>query len=143
MQLPDWASQTGGGDVPAVEVDTHAAYPAILAEYRALYAGDPPPEWLTKDGDLRKEWADALDDLQQPDDEVSAYWLEVAYQTVKLDIVMAARSFRLALRFRDEGRLFCQDGRAEGRGVKRAAGGPNGGREAREHYRRLRGFLPA
>ena len=73
---------------------------------------------------------------------IDQYWIEVAYQCVKMELQ------RLLGRFNFEIRIVAHGGRKErwalknhpnGRGVKAATQG----REAREHYRRLRGFIPA
>lgn len=143
QKLPEWATHEGENrhGMPIIAVDTHAAYPALLQAYRELYAERTPPEWQKADGELRKEWQDALDELDQDDDEVSAYWLEVVYQTAKLDVILAT-GFNAELRMRDEGKRFRQAARDPGRNPARAAGGVNGGREAREHFKRLRGFFP-
>lgn len=145
-RLPPWATHEGENrhGMPIIAVDTHAAYPAIIEDYRALYDARTPPEWNTKEGDLRKEWQDALEELFAEVDQVSAYWLEVVYQTAKLDVIVASgQGFAVEIRMKDPGQKFKQADRARGRGPNRAAGGVNGGREAREHYKRLRGFLPA
>lgn len=143
MNLPKWAEGTGENrhGMPIIEVDTHEAYPALLQEYRDHYS-DPkniPAEWLKEDGKLRKEWDDCLASLGS--DEPSAYWMEVLYQTAKLDLVRAT-GFGTENRFHDEGKVYAQGPRDNGRGPEKAAGGLAGGREAREHYKRLRGFLP-
>lgn len=143
INLPEWATLKSEGPPHVIDVDAHAAYEALLGEYADLY-GDTdklPPEMRTKDGAIKKEWADALDDLAS--ETPSAYWCEVAYQSIKLDLQMACRTFALSIHIHDPGKRYRQADRAEGRGTDKAAGGFSGGREAREHYRRLRGFLPA
>lgn len=141
-RLPDWAEVTGENrhGMPIVEVDTHEAYPVLLDEYRAHYAENVPGEWEKADGELRKEWAECLESLNS--EEPSAYWLEVVYQTAKLDIVVGMRGFGTENRFHDSGKRYAQAARSPGRGPEKAAGGISGGKEAREHYKRLRGFLP-
>lgn len=144
--LPDWAEHTGdnGRGMPVIEVDTHEAYPDLLAEYQELYSEGNilPGEWKTKEGELRAEFKEMLEDLERDVDEVTAYWLEVLFQTAKLDVIRAV-GFGTENRFHDQGKRFAQSAREEGRGADKAAGGVSGGREAREHYKRLRGFLPA
>lgn len=142
LNLPDWATLKGrNGESYVIDVDAPAAYEALLSEYREHYEDNVPAEWLTKEESVRKEWADALDDLAS--DEPSAYWLEVAYQSIKLDLQIACRTFALNISIHDPEKAYRQEGRRDGRDVKRAAGGLQGGKEAREHYKRLRGFLPA
>jgi len=69
------------------------------------------------------------------------YWLEVAYQTMKMDLqtVMGRFNFTIVVRggagYKDRWAL---KNHPEGRGVDAATKG----REARAHYKRMRGFLP-
>lgn len=134
-QLPRWATaREHEGARHYIDVDAHVAYEDLLDEYRELYADGHPA--LTG-----KDWEAALADLRS--EEPSAYWLEVCYQSVKLDLQIACRSFALNISIHDRGKKYRQSRRKDGRNVKLAAGGAKGGREAREHYKRLRGFLPA
>lgn len=154
--LPGWASfrtdEAGGprmhGASLVVDVDADAMYPAILDAYREAYPldGGPskiPPEWRTRDGELKAEWRAALEDLHS--ETPGAYWLECAHQAMKLDLQLATRSFALniVVRSADKAR-WAQKGRDAGpKKAAHAAGGPKGGRDAREHFKRVFGFLPA
>lgn len=155
--LPDWAEHEGENrhGMPVIGIDDGAMYPEILAEYAAHYEENVPDEFLTQPEDedeepeLRPEWADALAELDPA--EPSAYWLEVAYQTAKLDLWVATRSTKLEIHVHsevvedDEGeprKRWAQRNAPEGRSVDRASGGLQGANEARAHYKRLRGFFP-
>lgn len=113
--LPAWAAVDGEG---VVHIDDDQAYPAWLALLEVT--------------------------------ELDQYWHEVAYQCSKLDVQLAARGARflpasgtLVIKrrsvIRDDGRSAWDIKRFPvGRGWEAAAKG----REAREHFRRIRGFLP-
>lgn len=126
------------GSAVQVEIDADAMYPALLEEYRAFY--------VDGHGDLKgSEWEEALEELRSG--EPSAYWLEVVYQTGKMDVQRVA-GFALGLHVKHSTATgkdrWRQASAPEGRDVRKAAsGGPKGGREARQHYKRLRGFLVA
>jgi hypothetical protein len=66
------------------------------------------------------------------------YWLEVAYQCIKLDLQIAMRGFTFEIHIHDDGKKWAQRQFPKGRGALAATQGY----EAREHFRRLRGFLP-
>lgn len=141
--LPDWAeSLETPFDKMRVSVDAEDAYEALLGEYVEFYS-DPdnyPDEWLREDGDLRAEWERCLEGLEV--ENPTAYWLEVAYQSIKLDLQLACRTFNLEIRIHDADKRFSQEAAPDGRDVMEAAGGFEGGKEAREHFRRMRGMLP-
>ena len=150
-RLPDWATLIDEGPPPRIEVDTHAAYPALLAELEGFYA-DPDnlaSDWRRADGEPRAEWQETLAELDPEDP--TAYWCEVAYQMAKMEVWVALGTMGpMELRFRDPGKAFRQEERPPGRGkgtveeaVARASGGLEGAREAVEHYRNLRDVLPA
>lgn len=141
--LPSWANLKGTRPrgMPIIHVNTHEAYPEFLDAYRDLYLeqGRIPNDWVKADGELKKEWAEALDDLAS--DEPSAYWLECAYQAIKLELQVRC-GFDIEIHMKDPGKKFAQAKRAQGRGVEKAAGGLEGGKEARRHFKNLRGFFP-
>lgn len=143
-ELPSWATDQGESakGVPIIGVDADAMYPAVLSEYAEFYAdeGNRPAEWNKADGELRAEWSECLDELDPSNP--SAYWLEVAYQSMKLDLQLAMRRFGFEIRVHDPDRAWSQADAPDGRGPEMAAGGSSGGREAREHFKRLRGMLP-
>ena len=117
LSLPAWAeqkaSETGKVSV-VVEIDSEAAY----------------ADWLQRLG---------VDSIDQ-------YWLEVAYQCIKLDVqtALAGTPFdprnsgkSAELRFSNAPKYALSQHPA-GRGVEPATQG----REAREHFVRLRGAMP-
>jgi hypothetical protein len=114
-------------------------YGAMLAELKAYYAEVTPPEWQDATGKLKAEWKKCLAELDKP----TAYWLEVAYQCMKMELQVAMRSFGFEIHVHDEGKKYAQKAHDPGRGPEKAAGGLRGGREAREHFKRLRGFIPS
>ncbi|MEE8551487.1 MAG: hypothetical protein V3T08_09580 [Gemmatimonadota bacterium] len=155
INLPEWAvfklDEKGkpivNGVSHVINILTHVAYPAILREYKALYDERVPDEFKA-DGKLKKEWADCLGNLDP--EKPTAYWMEVAQQTAKLDIQVACRTFALNLTLKDPGKKYRQADAPKGRDPRHAAGGGvhvkgkrAPGREARDHYKRLRGFVPA
>lgn len=153
--LPDWAEHQGESQAgrPIIAVDATPMYEALLGELEAFYADEAnvPGDWTKADGDLRKEWADALDGLQV--DEPTRYWAEVAYQMMKLELQLAVGSMRLEIRVHDDEKKYAQANLEPGRPMNKVPGGVEEaeadlpGRatttEAREHFKRLRGFLPA
>lgn len=142
--LPEWAQEQGENvhGVPIIGVDADAMYTAVLDEYAEFYgdAENLPGEWRKDGGDLRAEWSDCLEALKG--DTPTAYWLEVAYQSMKLDLQLTLRQFGFEIRVHDPERQWSQADAPDGRGAEMAAGGASGGREAREHFKRLRGMLP-
>ena len=66
------------------------------------------------------------------------YWLEVAYQFIKLELQTAMRCFRFELHLQDPTKKWAQKKYPEGRGARAATYG----KEARKHYIRIRGALP-
>lgn len=157
IALPGWAffklDEEGNPVVNGVShvviVDTHMAYPVLIAEYRELYNIRMPPEFLDEGGTLKKEWEDCLGNLDP--ENPTAYWMEVVHQTAKLDVQIACRTFALNLIFTDLDKRYRQIDAPKGRDPLMASGGglqvPRAdqprGKEAREHYKRLRGFIPA
>ena len=61
---------------------------------------------------------------------------------MKLELARLLGTWNMEIRVHDAGKVYRQADRDAGRGPEQAAGGFSGGREAREHYKRLRGFLP-
>lgn len=145
MDLPEWAEVVEEEDgYYEVVVDTHDAFPALLSELRDRYreSRDHLPEgWAGGNGDL-KEWAaDALDGLDPEDPD--EYWVAVARQMVKMDLWAALRTMNLRLKLRDADKRYREDDLETGRGQHMAEGGVDGPRECVDHYRQLRGFVPA
>lgn len=129
VQLPPWAkvAEIARSDVSMqIRVDTGAAI----------------EEWITT--------------LNLKPDEIDKYWLEVIYQCIKLDVQSAVartdfdprdrrqpieikmlRAEQWALAKFPDKHATTEDGRTV-TGIERASKG----REAREHYKRVRGALP-
>lgn len=106
------------------------------------------PEWATDTGrmhgklsvygvDCDKAYPALLKELGVKDADVDDYWKEVAYQCIKMDMQVAC-GMNCELHFNGgKPKYRIEDQQSEG--VKRASKG----KEAREHYRRLRGFIPS
>jgi hypothetical protein len=120
VSLPKWAKLGAKhGALQVVDVDADAAYEAWFAE---LGVDEPPDQ----------------------------YWLEVAYQCIKMELQVAMRTFTFEIHVHDVGKKWAQSKYPKGRGadyatmlVRDAKGKVLGGREAREHFKRLRGFVPS
>ena len=103
------------------------------------------PDWAAHDpDDPRKVIADGdkaygawLRELEVTD-EVDQYWLEVAFQCIKLEIQAAMGRHDLLIKITRAPR-FALAKFPPGRGIAAATKG----KEARAHFKRLRGFLPA
>lgn len=114
MALPDWIEQV---NETTFRVDIDTAYPLWFAELG---------------------WDEASADQ---------YQLECVFQCTKLDaqaeIKRAGLDPRpersLILDFRGDKERWKMSGRPEGRGIEVASKG----REAREHFKRVRGFIPS
>jgi hypothetical protein len=70
------------------------------------------------------------------------YWIEVCYQCIKLDLQVAFKGtgVLIVIRGKDaEAKMRWRlENHPEGKGVHRATYG----KEARDHYKRIRGFIP-
>lgn len=151
ITLPAWASfrmpakgkktPIKNGESLLIDVNGPEMYEALFDELRERYKERVPDAWL-EEGKLKKEWKDALeDDLFT--DTPSAYWCEVAYQMMKLELQSACRTFALNITVHDLTKGHRQVDRPQKRSVARAASGVRGGREARQHFKNLRGFFPS
>lgn len=111
VSLPDWAwlGDKSAEGLDVVHVDADRAYPALLSELGVKKA-----------------------DRDQ-------YWLEVAYQCIKLDLQVSMRKFGFEVRIHDSDKNWAQAKFSAGRGAEVATKG----REARDHYRQMRGFIPS
>jgi hypothetical protein len=110
VHLPDWATLAFEGDENRV--------PVVDVDADAAY-----PALLSEMG------------VQEPD----RFWLETAYQFIKLDCQVALRRFAFEIRIHDPEKNWRQEDFPAGKGAEAATFG----REARETYRRLRGFVPS
>lgn len=95
----------------------HGELPVINVNAGAAYAA-----WLKELG------------VTEPDQ----YWLEVAYQCIKLELQVAMRGFTFEIRIHDDRKAWAQSTFPVGRGAVAATYG----KEARGHFERLRGGLP-
>ena len=134
--LPSWAESLGAG---RVEIDAEQFYPEILDE---LWANAEWPEEVQNT---------IYDGLQRT--EVDQYWLEVAYQVAKMDIqsavsgtdLMPEKGGALVIIIKDNSKetdssgtsKYAQRDKPKGRGADMASTG----KEAREHYKRIRAVL--
>ena len=144
LRMPEWAEAgpVVRGRLPIYRVQADEFYPALLAELAAAQ------EARGGDVDEGGELTLGLIDVDEPD----AYALEVAYQTMKMDMQVGC-GFGIEIRVVDPEKKWAQKGRPEadrvvekkGREFRGAdiATSPRGPQEAREHYRRLRGFIPS
>lgn len=118
-KLPSWAKLAGThGVLQVVRVDTHAAYPWVWEQLRACcQPGDPecPPEHPDQDD----------------------YWLEVAYQCIKLELQRCMGRMDFEIHMKDPGKRWKQRD-PNGPRAKAAAQG----RGARRCYFKLRGAVP-
>lgn len=141
ITLPDWATYQGmNGEAMVISVDAHKAYPELLVAYAAYYAANPLPVPGPNADVKTKSLFAAVSELDK--DNPTAYWLEVVYQAIKLELQRLTGTFALNILIHDKGKLFAQNKAPQQRSVIQAAGGMQGGKEAREHYVRLRGALP-
>lgn len=67
------------------------------------------------------------------------YHLEVAYQCIKMEMQRCVGKFAFELRVMDPDKNWAQKNAKKGKGADAATKG----REARAHYKRIRGFVPA
>jgi hypothetical protein len=136
--LPAWARLTEReGKIPVVDVDAAGMYDDVLSDYRAFYAQGHP--------DVDDE---TVRELNAP--HPTAYWLEVAYQSGKMDLQIAMRTPSFEIHVHDPDKTFAQRTATPGRDPNLAAGvlgladgGQLRANEARAHYKRLRGFVPS
>lgn len=131
--MPSWAALTSNGKVT---IEAAKFYPEILEE---LWADEDWPE----------EEKGLYEGLQRG--KIDAYWLEVAFQVAKMDIQsaisgtasMPEKGGALLITVSDSTKaengvsIYAQATAEKGRGAEAASKG----REAREHYKRIRAVL--
>lgn len=71
-------------------------------------------------------------------EKVDQYWLEVCYQSMKMDLQLAMGTFAFVIHIHDKDKKFAQSKWPPGKGSAAATKG----REARMHFQKLRGALP-
>ena len=169
--LPAWAKiapRQEAGFVSRVDVDAGAMYAAWLAELAAnpvvpvpqdqtaadIAASKPPVMAMPSEFGARTvQIRNAAEGARQGSVDVPAmteadgrcdpakptrYWLEVAFQCMKLELQVAMRGHGFEIRVHDTFKVWAHSNHPEGRGLVAATWG----KEAREHFRRLRGFVP-
>lgn len=135
-----------------IDVDGPAAYADVIEQYRGLWPiGVHRPSWFeardengertanASPADADAQWDAAIERLHG---DLSAYWLEIAFRTISLDLQVALYPESGAPIVRDPAKQYAQSAYEPGRTAFAAAGGPNGGKDARHAYKALRGFFP-
>jgi hypothetical protein len=119
LKLPDWAEVSGShGQLDVIKVNTHDAFPWIWDQLRKVCKqGEPecPPERPEEDD----------------------YWLEVAYQCIKLELQRCVGHFTFEIHMKDPGKKWRQSN-PNGERARAAAQG----RGARRCFARFRGSVP-
>ena len=116
VELPVWAKlvEQLEGQPPTVIVQAELMYESYLSAY-----------------DVGGELSDRK--------AIDQYWLEVCYQSMKLDLQLAMGTYGFSIYVEDAKKKYAQKDWPPGRGPFAATRG----KEAREHFKRLRGRLPA
>lgn len=125
--LPKWASKGVALDesrIPIILVDPDEMYPAYFEEMG-----------------------------MKIEDNLTQYWLEVFYQFMKMDLQIAMGGFAFEIRFKpsnmDAKERWCHKGKPPGQCMEASnkdmdpVAAATGGKEARNHFRKLRGFVPS
>lgn len=131
--LPDWITETDDG---VYEIDVNVSYPLLLGELKASVDKLPNQDGATELPFLAELRNLDLDNLTQ-------YWIEVAYQMSKLEVrryllLMGGNAWPNMFKIKGDKSKWGIKSFPPGRGIEAATQG----KEAREHYKRLRGFLP-
>lgn len=153
VTLPTWAKDTGRkhGAYPIVEAYAAEAYPEIWkkitetieADIDALKKRIAAVEASSASADDKKRELErfrrSISELEaerfpgKPDD----YWIEVAYQCMKMTLQVAMGTFQFEIHVKDPAKKYkIKD--LNGEGVRRASKGLG----ARKHFKRMRGFVP-
>ena len=83
-----------------------------------------------------------LEELGVAEEDIDQYWLEVVYQCMKMELqrILGRFNFEIHVLVGEERkRRWALKNHPEGKGIEAATQGM----EAREHYRKLRGFVPS
>ncbi|MDX1810433.1 MAG: hypothetical protein R3240_00675 [Gammaproteobacteria bacterium] len=137
--FPDWITEDENGSYC---IDADKAYPALLAELKEKKL----PEATKSEPSWTKELRSL--DLEK----LTQYWIEVAYQMAKLELrrylLLAGKNpwppkirIKTGYKTLESGDLISHwhmSNFPKGAGIAKATQG----KEAREHYRTLRGFIP-
>ena len=134
VTLPAWAERHPSM-AGTILVDPDKFYPEILGELRQVVASLTPAE-------LERQGATAADAQALLAQQRTKYWIEVAYQCMKLELQTAMRRFNFTIHIRGD------DGRSTRWGLRYLPGTDadvlraDRMQQAREWFRRLRGFIP-
>jgi hypothetical protein len=144
LRMPEWAEAglAVEGRLPIYHVQADEFYPALLLELADAQEA--------RGFDVDEEGERMLGEIDPEDPD--AYALEVAYQTMKMDMQVGC-GFGIEIRVTDPEKKWAQKDRPDSDRVVEKGGRefrgadiatmPGGPQEAREHYRRLRGFIPS
>jgi hypothetical protein len=155
VKLPPWASIAENSREKFIN-DIVIDGPAAYAEWLATLMSETPKHRAAWDAALPKERTKEPPEVLRSASDVDQYWLEVAYQCIKLDIDMALagtaldpagtgkHGHRKITRAAQYAQADYADNHAVVRDGKPMSGAERAtqGREAREHYKRIRGNLP-
>lgn len=114
-RLPAWA-EPHPTDPRAVLVDPDKAYPEILTELKRFGADPTKP---------------------------NKYFVEIAYQFIKMDLQVALQRFNFTIHIRSDGDRKQRWNLSMLPGDDAEIVQATKGREAREHYKAIRGFIPS
>lgn len=126
--LPSWARAHPERD-DTIIADPDLFYPALLGELAAMIAAESP------------DYAKAYPRLNPA--KPNKYWIEVAYQSMKMDLQTALGRFGFTILVQSDAARKRAWSLASYPGTNADVIRATNGREAREHYRRLRGGIPA
>lgn len=149
-----YAKHVGGEDRPIIEVDPDIFYPHYmdsikpgLEKKRREFQGriDAAHKDLNKaSAQEKKNIQNQINVLEREKprvpDKFDQYWLETFYQFMKMDL-QKELGFAIEIRVKSTGgrkKRWALANHPEGRGIQAASRG----KEARHHYKMLRGFIP-
>lgn len=131
--FPDWIKEEKK-DTFLINADV--AYPALLTELKDSIKDLPD--------DLDKFEMPFINELRNIDlDNLTQYWIEVVYQMAKLELrrillINGKNQWPDMIRISGNKEKWALKNFPPGRGAETATKG----REARDHYKRLKGFIP-
>lgn len=134
IQLPSWAERHPAM-ANTILVDPDKFYPEMLGELRQAALG-ASQSTLAEVGALPSD----VEVLRN--NKISKYWIEVAFQCMKLDLQTAMRRFNFSIHLRGD------DGRSQRWGLKHHPGTEadvlraDRAQQARAWFRLIRSFLP-
>lgn len=107
------------------------------------------PKWITKESDnsyvinVDEAYPALMKELKLREQDLDKYWLEVMYQFVKLDlrrmlILNGLNPWPTTIKIRGDKKRWGQKNYKDGRGSEKATKG----KEAKDLYKQMRGFIP-